>query len=101
MTKIGLIDPALRRIGHHSYYSFYIYTLLKKAGMDVLVADFGNVLAKQSGIPNRDLIQVSDHLPTELFPNEKRDYLTRLLKKRRKYRFFKNLCGRFGCITSL
>lgn len=92
--KIGLIDPALRRIGHHSYFSFYIYTLLKKAGMDVLVADFGNVLVKQSGIPNRDLIQVSDHLPTELFPIKKRNHLARLLQEGRKYRFFKNLGGR-------
>lgn len=91
INKIGLIDPALRRIGHHTYFLSYAYRLLKMAGMEVLVVDFGNVIKNNSDVEPKDIINVSSELPTELFTRKKIFFDFNLFNEYRKIAFFKDV----------
>ena len=89
--KIGLIDPALRRAGHHVSFISYIYSMLRQEGINILVADFDNILRDNSEIQEKDLLPVCATLPTELFPIGEQSPLQKLKEEYRKYRFYGQL----------
>ena len=94
VTTVGIIDPSLRRDGHHVYFVSYLYRLLRHAGLKVVVADFDNVIRDNSDIDPGDLVNLSDAVPTELFAGKSPGLPGRLAREYGKYRFYKKLKGK-------
>lgn len=90
-ATVGIIDPSLRRDGHHAYFVSYIYRLLRRAGLNVVVADFGNVIRDNTDIDRGDLLNLDDRLPTELFDKNQPGIVGRILQHLDMYRFYKGL----------
>lgn len=89
--RVGLIDPAVRRAGHHVQFLEYVYALLRKSRFDVTVADFDNVVREQSDIPSGDIINLSDWVPTARFSGGTQGFGLRLKNGYRKWKSYSAL----------
>lgn len=59
--------------------------------MEVIVGDFDNILKTKSDINSADLINLTQELPTELFPIKKKTKVEKFLEECRKCQFYRSI----------